>query len=253
MMREAITKLEQKNYKEAIRLFSNMIENEPNNPLAFQGLAKAYYKSNLLEKAKESSERAIELDPKLALPYSLLAYIEYKQTGNIDRCYDLAKQAFLLNPDNPDILECFGFSCLLKGENEEGIQYLEKALPDSSSKYEIQNNLSVAYARLNRFDEAYKATKSLYRYKPSIRTFFKVVLLFFSLNKVKTITRIILLLSFSLSFWFPGVLIIPFIYAMGLIVLGIYSISQKVIKGGIVTIIVSIMILSLIFLIIGNS
>jgi len=248
MLDKANKALDDKQYREAVRIFSDLLKNDPNNPLIYQGLAKAFYKLELLDESKRSCEKAIELNPDLPLPYATLSYIAYKHSGDIEQCYELAKKAYSLAPDLPEVLECFGFACLLKDQNEDGVRHLENALPNSPSKYETLNNLSISYARLNRFEEAYRYTLLMYNIRPSFKMLIRIAIAFMALTRVRIIASIILISSFfgSIFFHSPWILIIPFFYAVVLMIIGTYSILQKSTKAGIFSIVGSLTILIII-------
>jgi tetratricopeptide (TPR) repeat protein len=196
------------------------------------------------DEAKRNCEKALELDSNLPIPYTILSYIEYITTGDIERCTNLAKKGFSLDPDFPETLECLGFTCLLQGKNEEGIQYLEKALPIASSKYAIYNNLSLAYVRVNRLDDAYNVTLSMYKIKPSLKAFIKIVISFMSLKMVRNISSVILILALLGSMYLKAsfLLLIPLLYAFVLLAIGVFALLQKATRAGILAILVSLVI-----------
>jgi tetratricopeptide (TPR) repeat protein len=242
MLEKANKALEDERYKEAVEIFSDVIANDSNNSLAYQGLAKAFYVLESFDEAKRNCEKAIGLDSNLPIPYTILSYIEYKITGDIEQCNKLAKKAFSLGPDFPETLECLGFICLLQGKNGEGIQYLERALPNASSKYAIYNNLSIAYVRVDRLDDAYNATLSMYKIKPSLRVFIKSVISFMSLKKVKNISSVVLPFILLGSIYLKVLLLVPLLYALVLLIIGIFALLQKATRAGILAIFGSLVI-----------
>ena len=238
MLEKANKALEDERYKESVEIFSGVIVHDPSNSLAYQGLAKAFYVLGSFDEAKKNCEKALELDSSLPIPYTILSYVEYETTGDIEQCHNLAKQGFSLSPQLPETLECLGFICLLQGKNEEGIQYLEKALPDASSKYAIYNNLSIAYVRVNRLDDAYNVTLSMYKIKPSLKVFIQSVISFLSLRKVRNISSVVLVITFLGSIYLKAsaLLLVPLLYALVLLSIGVFALLQKATKAGILAI-----------------
>ncbi len=251
MLTEAKKALDNKDYAEAIRLYSLVIEAEPKNELAYQGLADALYKSNKLAEARNYCEMAIKLNPNLPSIYVTLCYVNYKLGNKAEECYQLAEKAYTLAPNMTETLACFGFACLLLNKNEQSIKLLQEALNIDSSEWDVRNNLSIAYSRLNRFEEANDEILAMYRLKPSIQIGIKLILAYGSLKKVKTVTRVVLFgcILFSLIFNSTVLLIVPAIYAALILLSGIYALSRNLLRIGIVTILSGLILYFVIFFI----
>ena len=250
MLNDAKNALDNQDYENAAQLFFTVIKTDPQNDLAHQGLGYALYKSNRLEESQQYCETAIELNPNLPMPYVILSYINYKKREDFEKCYQLAEKAYALAPDLPETLACFGFTSLLLNKNEQAVKFLQRALSISPSEWEIHNNLSIAYTRLNKFEEAYRETLVIYKLKPSLKMGIMLMLSFMAIDRVIKSSRVILFGSIfaALLLTSSSLLLIPAIYASLMLVGGIYALMQKSTKAGIITILLALVIYLIVFL-----
>jgi Tfp pilus assembly protein PilF len=98
---------------------------------------------------------AISLDPKLTEAHNLLG-VAYDKKGFGERAKDSFERAVKLEED-ADTLNNLGFSFYQNGNYRAAVDRLKRAAKLAPTDERILNNLGLAYCRLGKIDEAYKA------------------------------------------------------------------------------------------------
>ncbi len=98
---------------------------------------------------------AVSLDPKLTEAHNLLG-VAYDKKGFGDRAKESFERAVKLEED-ADTLNNLGFSLYQNGNYRAAVDRLKRAAKLAPSDERILNNLGLAYCRLGKIDEAYKA------------------------------------------------------------------------------------------------
>jgi Tfp pilus assembly protein PilF len=98
---------------------------------------------------------AVSLDPKLTEAHNLLG-VAYDKRGFGDRAKESFERAVKMEED-ADTLNNLGFSLYQNGNYRAAVDRLKRAAKLAPSDERILNNLGLAYCRLGKIDEAYKA------------------------------------------------------------------------------------------------
>ncbi|HEY0764121.1 MAG TPA: tetratricopeptide repeat protein [Pyrinomonadaceae bacterium] len=98
---------------------------------------------------------AASIDPKLTEAHNLLG-VAYDKKGFSDRARDSFERAVKMEED-ADTLNNLGFSLYQNGNYRAAIDRLKRAAKLAPTDERILNNLGLAYCRLGKIDEAYKA------------------------------------------------------------------------------------------------
>lgn len=98
---------------------------------------------------------AASLDPKLTEAHNLLG-VAYDKRGFADRARESFERAVKMDED-ADTLNNLGFSLYQNGNYRAAIDRLKRAAKLAPTDERIMNNLGLAYCRLGKIDEAYKA------------------------------------------------------------------------------------------------
>ena len=98
---------------------------------------------------------AVSLDPKLSEAHSLLG-VAYDKRGFGDRAKESFERAVKIDED-ADTLNNLGFSFYQSGNYRAAVDRLKRAAKLAPNDERILNNLGLAYCRLGKIDEAYKA------------------------------------------------------------------------------------------------
>lgn len=98
---------------------------------------------------------AVSLDPKLTEAHNLLG-VAYDKKGFGDRAKESFERAVKIEED-ADTLNNLGFSLYQNGNYRAAVDRLKRAAKLAPSDERILNNLGLAFCRLGKIDEAYKA------------------------------------------------------------------------------------------------
>ena len=98
---------------------------------------------------------AVSLDPKLSEAHNLLG-VAYDKRGFAERAKDSFERAVKTDED-ADTLNNLGFSFYQSGNYRAAVDRLKRAAKLAPTDERILNNLGLAYCRLGKIDEAYKA------------------------------------------------------------------------------------------------
>ena len=98
---------------------------------------------------------AASIDPKLTEAHNLLG-VAYDKRGFSDRARESFERAVKMEED-ADTLNNLGFSLYQNGNYRAAVDRLKRAAKLAPSDERILNNLGLAYCRLGKVDEAYKA------------------------------------------------------------------------------------------------
>ena len=98
---------------------------------------------------------ATSIDPKLTEAHNLLG-VAYDKKGFSDRARDSFERAVKMEED-ADTLNNLGFSFYQNGNYRAAVDRLKRAAKLAPQDERILNNLGLAYCRLGKIDEAYKA------------------------------------------------------------------------------------------------
>ena len=98
---------------------------------------------------------AVSLDPKLTEAHNLLG-VAYDKKGFADRAKDSFERAVKIEED-AETLNNLGFSLYQNGNYRAAVDRLKRAAKLAPADERILNNLGLAYCRLGKVDEAYKA------------------------------------------------------------------------------------------------
>jgi len=142
-----------KNPERAESLFSEIVRDHPDSAEAHAGLGLARFAQNRLEPARESLERAVELDPDSASALYWLAVV-YDLQDEHERARELAERAYALSPKDARIVNNLGVSYLMSQEFEKAEQAFRAAILLDPVDPALHNNLGLAVGRQGRYDEA---------------------------------------------------------------------------------------------------
>jgi Tfp pilus assembly protein PilF len=220
VIEKATNELKNNRFAAALGLFNKIINDNPQNALAFQGASVALLNLQKFKDAAEMGNKALEINPKLVIPHTILAYV-YDEFGNKEKSRDEAKIAMGIDPTSIDALCCFGIVLLLDNKISEAQEYLEKVVKIDPTNYLAQYNLAVTY-EVGGDKKLFQQSIILLRLKPGIKNILKVIYLSTRLHRLLYLS--VLLLS-GLVGLFLGpeiVFIITFIIMFTYFITGFY-------------------------------
>ena len=116
---------------------------------------RAYLLEGNYNEAITELSMAASIDPKLTEAHNLLG-VAYDKKGFADRARDSFEKAVKMEED-ADTLNNLGFSLYQNGNYRAAVDRLKRAAKLAPQDERILNNLGLAYCRLGKIDEAYKA------------------------------------------------------------------------------------------------
>jgi tetratricopeptide (TPR) repeat protein len=141
-------------WENGFTLWSHVIEQEPRNiPLAYTNLGSVYQKKGQLDKAMESFDKAIALDP---LDY--MAYINrgviFDKVGQFSMALESFNKAVVLSPSEFAAYYNRGLTYDKIGDIDDAIQDFERAAILKPNEYRAHNNLGILYTKKGLYERA---------------------------------------------------------------------------------------------------
>jgi WD40 repeat protein/tetratricopeptide (TPR) repeat protein len=117
----------QKRYDEAIAIYNRLIETNPDNSDLFFNRAIVADTMGNFEQYEKDLRRILGINPKDVNALNSLGYTLADRTDRYQEACDLLKQAKELAPENPFVLDSFGWVLYKMGNYEESLENLRKA------------------------------------------------------------------------------------------------------------------------------
>jgi tetratricopeptide (TPR) repeat protein/TolB-like protein/tRNA A-37 threonylcarbamoyl transferase component Bud32 len=143
------------NYTEATKEFSLVLQNEPTNDAAYNGLADAYEHIGNLQEAETTFKRAIAVRPHYWATYNWLGAFYYRQ-ARFHEASDMFRQVIALAPDNSRGYYNLAGSLLEEARYEDALKAAQRSIEIQPADYGYLN-LGNAYFYLKRYEEAVRA------------------------------------------------------------------------------------------------
>lgn len=116
---------------------------------------RALLEEGRLNEAISELSSAASLDPRLSQAHSLLA-VAYDRKGLRERAKDSYERAVDVNESDPQALNNLGYSLYVSGNYRAAVERLKRAARLAPNDARILNNLALAQTRLGKYDDAYK-------------------------------------------------------------------------------------------------
>lgn len=143
------------NYADAAKEFSLVLQNEPTNDAAYNGLGNAYERLGKLQEAESTYKQAIALRPHYWAAYNWLGVFYYNQ-ARVHEASDMFRQVVALAPDCVRGYYNLAASLMDEGLYDEAIRASQKSIEIRPSDYGY-TNLGSAYFFQKRYDDAIRA------------------------------------------------------------------------------------------------
>ena len=233
---EAEQAFNDKKYKLSIDLYRAAVQEEPDNPLLYQGLAQSLLHARAYEQAETASTRALELNPNLFLAYVVRAYAYYNMKDLKSFRID-AQKTYELNPNSAESLTCYGTMLLVDKDWDRSIEILSKAIAIDSSYVWAYNGLALALFQKGDARNAFKQTKRMFLALPTIKTGAKLISAFHQAYPYVILAAVAL---HSIYYLLP-----PLFYVIYGIWISIRLVLTKQLKSGTIGIVYSILMLTI--------
>ena len=151
--KKGLVNLYGKIYDDAIVQFNTVLQKDPQNSLAHEGLGIAYFQKANYIYAERNFWKAIEYNPSSWKSHNFLGVIydyEHKHKKAIKRY----QAAINIKPEKAALYNNLGLSFYLSGQYKKAYQELKQATKLDSSSDRIQNNLALVLTKLMDYDKA---------------------------------------------------------------------------------------------------
>jgi TolB-like protein len=109
-----------------------------------------------IQQARESVNRALQLDPDLSRAHMSLALIQFLIDHNWTEAEKSLERAIALNPNNADAYHRYAYFLMQLGRFDESLQKAEKARELNPLSNIVQNSIAMTYIYARRYPEAIK-------------------------------------------------------------------------------------------------
>jgi TolB-like protein/Flp pilus assembly protein TadD len=166
----------QEDLERSVAAFQEAVRLDPNYALAFAELGRTYNYRGLdgwmppkeaYAKAKEAADRAVKIDPQLALAHRVLAIIEWNYARNFALSRAEEKRAEELDPNNPSSTESVGIDALARGEPNEAVPIFEAFVDRDPLDASAREFVGWALFWADRLPEAEAAFRAVLELNPS--------------------------------------------------------------------------------------
>ena len=191
-------------YRKAVERFRTLVEDNPNNVTARQGLAESLAALSCYKDAIAECQRAWELDPESVIIPQILGYIYLRQRRYQSAEKELSK-VIALDPKRSRPYVHLGTLRLEQGRHDEAIQILRKAIALNPDEIVAHINLGVAYNQQQGYGEAYKEFKEAFTRVPSFEAGWGMIVAF--VGRYRLLASLLFLFCLLVPFVAPPTLI----------------------------------------------
>lgn len=111
--------------------------------------------------AKKALNKALQLNPNLSDAHTSLAFIEFIYDWNAEKAFQSSQKAVELNPNNSLAYHRYGWFLMIAGKDQEGLRQLERALELDPLSSTIQTNIGYAHFCARRYEQAIEQFKKV--------------------------------------------------------------------------------------------
>jgi Flp pilus assembly protein TadD len=151
----------------AIQEYTTAIQKDPNSLSAHMALGILYGIQKKYDKAKESYQKALKIDPKFAPAANNLAYLYAERGENMDEALTLAQTAKEQFPNDPNISDTLGWIYYKRNIFTRAIVYLREANEKVVDNPVMRYHLGMAYYKDRNHELAKKELKKALDLNPN--------------------------------------------------------------------------------------
>jgi tetratricopeptide (TPR) repeat protein len=130
--------------EKGLELLRNWLNSNPEDLSTRVSYAQALQKGGKTAQAISEFGEVVRMDPNNLLALNNLSMLYLR---NNDRKYlDTSRKAYQLAPDNPAIIDTYGWALVKSGSLEQGLALIERAATESRDDYDIRYHLAAALA-----------------------------------------------------------------------------------------------------------
>ncbi len=147
------TYLRNRLWNDEIGLWTDCVKKSPNKARPYADLGVAYFNAGNYGKSVETTEKAIQIDPKFGEAYYNLG-LSYQKLGDLNKAIVVTEKSLEVDPTLNMPNYSLGQMYLQNGRYEESEKAFRRLLKVSPYFPEAHNLLAIGYATQKRFDQA---------------------------------------------------------------------------------------------------
>jgi len=142
---------------EALNEMNAVLAKKPNDVRALLLTASIYDAMKDYNKARDSYEKVVTVDPNAVVALNNLAFIYAEKLNDLNRAAELAQKARSIAPTNPSILDTLGWITYKQGGYQQAVDLLNQSAAKSPDNAEIQFHLGMAEYMMGQTEAARSA------------------------------------------------------------------------------------------------
>jgi hypothetical protein len=140
--------------KEAAGVFDKILQEDPQNSIAYYGLGSVALAGNQIMIARTLLERAVQLDPQSDYSWHNLA-ITHKMAQDIGTARNCYERALKINPDRPDTMAMMAGCHVNQGSPKGAVEWADKALAKDPNCPHSMNHKALALLEMGSWAEGW--------------------------------------------------------------------------------------------------
>jgi tetratricopeptide (TPR) repeat protein len=140
--------VESNRHQAAIEKLNTVVSRSTNNVPALLQLGILHQQLKNHEATRDAYERLLAVSPRHVFALNNLAYLYSENLNNVDRAYNLARQARDLRPDDPTVADTFGWVLFRRGDYHGALAALRESASKLPQSAEIQFHLGMTHYML---------------------------------------------------------------------------------------------------------
>jgi tetratricopeptide (TPR) repeat protein len=141
----------------AIKQLESLLATRPNNPRALMIAALIHEKKGDFQKARETYEKLLTINPEFAPALNNLAYIYAERLGDLQRASELARKARGIQPNDPSVADTLGWILYKRGNYGEALPLLQESVKRLGNVPEVQFHLGMVCYMMGQTEAAVDA------------------------------------------------------------------------------------------------
>lgn len=156
---------QQGKYEEAVKLYQEAVEKNPDDPIYFYNLGIAYMRLNKIDEAIEALKKMIEIQPESFLALKYLGEL-YAKKGDYEKSSKYFNQAVKISSDDPEAYYNLGISLMNSGDYPGALEAFEKSIHSQKDYADSYYQLGLLYLNQNKLDKALEAFEKFLQISP---------------------------------------------------------------------------------------
>jgi len=156
-------------FYKAIEMHEKTLKANPDDALAYQGLAQCFLQIKRFDQAYYAGKKALELDQELKIPLIVLGAV-YLKKNQLNDAEMIVEKALSLDPDLEEAYFLLGTLYLMRGQIQGSISAFRKAVELNPQYWKAHYNLGLVYNKQASYAEALNEFSLAFKISPSIKT-----------------------------------------------------------------------------------